>query len=134
MNIEKFTEKAQEAISLSQEIAIRMGHQQVDGEHIHLALLSQEDGLIPKLIGYMGMDVSLYTKDIEAELEKLPRVYGSGADSMYATRRFNEILIHSEDEAKRFKDEYTSVEHIYISLLKEKYAVAVNFQTLWNYS
>jgi len=120
MNIEKFTEKAQAAVSAAQDIAVRMGHQQIDVEHIHLALATQEDGLIPKLIGYMGHDVLLYTKDIETELEKLPKVYGSGASSMYATRKFNEILVRAEDEAKRFKDEYTSVEHIYMALLKEK--------------
>lgn len=120
MNIDKFTEKAQAAISAAQDIAVRMGHQQVDGEHIHLALAAQEDGLIPKLIGYMGQNIQLYVKDIEMELEKLPKVYGGGTTSLYATRRFNEILIHAEDEAKRFKDEYTSVEHIYMALLKEK--------------
>ena len=119
MNIDKFTEKAQAAISAEQEIAIRMGHQQIDGEHIHLALINQEDGLIPRLVEYMGHNVLLYAKDVEAELEKLPKVYGS-ASSMYATRRFNEILIHAEDEAKRFKDEYTGVEHVYIALLKER--------------
>ncbi len=120
MNIDKFTEKAQEAISATQDIAVRMGHQHVDGEHIHFALVSQEDGLIPKLIGYMGQDVRMYAKDIEAELEKLPKVSGSGASGIYATRRFNEVLIHAEDEAKRFKDEYTGVEHIFMALLKEK--------------
>jgi len=120
MDIDKFTEKAQAAISAAQDIAVRMGHQQVDGEHIHLALATQEDGLIPKLIGYMGHDIRLYAKDIEMELEKLPKVYGNAASNMYATRRFNEILIHAEDEAERFKDEYTSVEHIYMALLKEK--------------
>lgn len=120
MNIDKFTEKAQEVISSSQEIAIRLGHQQVDGEHIHLAMLDQDDGLIPKLISYMGINVEMYRNDVERELEKLPKVYGSGANSMYATRRFNEILIRAEDEAKKFKDDYTGVEHIYIALLKEK--------------
>lgn len=120
MNIDKFTEKAQEAISATQDIAVRMEHQHVDGEHIHFALVSQEDGLIPKLIGYMGQDVRMYAKDIEAELEKLPKVSGSGASGIYATRRFNEVLIHAEDEAKRFKDEYTGVEHIFMALLKEK--------------
>ncbi len=120
MDIERFTEKAQSAISESQDIALKMGHQQVDGEHLHFALLTQEDGLIPKLIGYMGQDIGLFTNDIEAELKKLPKVYGSGASSMYATRRYNEIMVHSEEEAKRFKDEYTSVEHIYMALLKEK--------------
>lgn len=120
MDIERFTEKAQSSISESQDIALKMGHQQVDGEHLHFALLTQEDGLIPKLIGYMGQDIGLFTNDIESELKKLPKVYGSGASSMYATRRFNEIMVHAEDEAKRFKDEYTSVEHIYMALLKEK--------------
>lgn len=120
MNIEKYTEKAQAALVEAQNIAVRLGNQQIDGEHIHLALAKQEDGLIPKLIGYLGLDVSLYVKDLEAELEKLPKVYGNSASSMYATRRLNEILVHAEDEAKRFKDEYTSVEHIYMALLKEK--------------
>lgn len=120
MNMDSFTEKVQAAVSAAQDIAVRMGHQQVDGEHIHLALIMQEDGLIPKLIGYMGQDIGLYAKDIEIELEKLPKVYGSGASGMYATRRFNEILIHAQDEAKRFNDDYTSVEHIYMALLKEK--------------
>lgn len=120
MNIDKFTEKAQEVIASSQEIAIRLGHQQIDGEHLHLAMLDQDDGLIPKLISYMGINVEMYRNDVERELEKLPKVYGSGASSMYATRRFNEILIRAEDEAKKFKDDYTGVEHIYIALLKEK--------------
>lgn len=120
MNMDRFTEKAQASIGQAQDIAVRMGHQQVDGEHIHYALANQEDGLIPKLIGYMGQDIRLYTKDIEHELEKQPRVYGGGATNLYATRRLNEILVHAEDEAKRLKDEYTGVEHIYMALLKEK--------------
>ncbi len=121
MDMEKFTEKAINAVSSAQDIAVRMGHQQVEGEHIQLALVTQEDGLIPKLLGYMGVNVQLFIKDLESELGKLPKVYGNGASSMYATRRFNEILVHAEDEAKRFKDEYTSVEHLYIALLKEKH-------------
>ncbi len=120
MNIDRFTEKAQEVISSSQEIAIRLGHQQVDGEHLHLAMVNQEDGLIPKLISYMGINVQMYISDVAQELEKLPKVYGSGATSMYATRRFNEILLRAGDEAKKFKDDYTGVEHIFIGLLKEK--------------
>jgi ATP-dependent Clp protease ATP-binding subunit ClpB len=95
MDIEKFTEKAQQAIQSAQEIALRSGHQQVDVEHIHLALLTQEDGLIPKLISFMGENVPLIAKDVERELDKMPKVYGSGATSLYATRRFNEVLIHA---------------------------------------
>lgn len=124
MNIEKFTEKAQEAVGAAQEIAIRYGHQQVDGEHLHLALLSQEEGLIPRLISFMGENTALLTKDVENELAKLPKVFGTGASSLYATRRFNEILIRAEDEARKFKDEYTGVEHIYLALLKERHTAS----------
>lgn len=120
MNLEKFTQKAQAAVLAAQDIGLRQGHQQIDGEHLHLVLATQEDGLIPKLIGYMGHDLALYIKDVETELEKLPKVYGNATSSLYATRRFNQILLQAEDEAKRFKDEYISVEHIYIALLKEK--------------
>lgn len=120
MEMERFTEKAQSAIAASQEIAVRRGQQQIDGEHLHYALINQEDGLIPRLIGYMGHDVELYAKDIETELDKLPQIRGSAADSVYISRRLSELLIHSQDEAKRFKDDYTGVEHIYIALLKEK--------------
>lgn len=120
MNFDKLTEKAQEAVGSAQEIAIRMNHQQVDGEHLHLALLTQEEGLIPKLITFMGENVELFTKDIEKELEKIPAIYGAGAQSVYASRRFNEIFLHAEDEAKKFKDEYVSVEHLYLALLKER--------------
>lgn len=120
MNIEKYTEKAQVAVSEAQDIALRLQNQQVDGEHIHLALSIQEDGLIPKLIGYMGIDPQLYSKDIERELEKLPKIYGNSTANLYGTRRLNEILLSAEDEAKRLKDDYTSVEHIFIALLKEK--------------
>jgi ATP-dependent chaperone ClpB len=120
MNIEKFTDNAQQAINASQEIALRMNHQQVDGEHLHMALLLQEDGLIPKLITLMGANADLVKKDMEKELDKIPAVYGAGASSLYASRRFNEILIHAEDEAKKFKDEYVSVEHIYLALMKER--------------
>ncbi len=120
MNIDKFTEKSQLAIQEAQEIAIRMGNQEIDGEHLHYSLFHQQEGLIPRLINYMGINSELYNKDLQRELEKIPRVSGSGASNLYATRRFNELLLKSEDEAKAFHDEYVSVEHIYISLLKEK--------------
>lgn len=120
MNFDKLTEKAQESVSLAQEIAIRMSHQQVDGEHLHLALLTQEEGLIPRLITFMGENAELVTKDVEKELGKVPAVYGAGASTVYASRRLNEIFLHAEDEARKFKDEYVSVEHIYLALLKER--------------
>ena len=120
MNLDKLTEKALAAVTDAQEIAIRRNHQQIDGAHIHMALVSQQDGLIPKLLGAMGVDIAAYKADVEAELNKLPQVQGSAASSVYATRRFNQIILHAQDEAKRFGDQYTSVEHIYIALLKER--------------
>jgi ATP-dependent Clp protease ATP-binding subunit ClpB len=120
MDFDKFTDKAQQAVGNAQEIALRMNHQQVDGEHLHMALLAQEDGLIPKLISYMGINNELLIRDVQSELDKLPAVYGAGASGLYATRRLNQVLLQAADEAKRFKDEYTGVEHIYLALLKEK--------------
>ncbi|HEY8499658.1 MAG TPA: ATP-dependent chaperone ClpB [Clostridia bacterium] len=120
MNFEKFTDKAQEAVVQAQQLAIKLDHQQVDGEHMHLALIEQEDGLIPKLVQLCGVDPKLLKRDLEQILDKLPKVYGTGADNVYATRRFNQILIKAEDEAKHFKDEYVSVEHIYLVMLAER--------------
>lgn len=120
MDMDKFTDKAQETLGNAQEIALRMNHQQVDGEHLHMALLTQENGLIPRLISFMGVNIELLTDDVRRELEKQPAVYGTGASSLYATRRLNEILLHSRDEAKKFKDEYIGAEHLYLALLRER--------------
>ncbi len=120
MDMDKFTEKTQEAIGTAQEIALRMKHQQIDGEHLHLALLTQEDGLIPRLISFMGINNELIINDMEKELEKQPAVYGPAASNLYATRRLNEILLHASDEAGKFKDKYVSVEHIYLAMLRER--------------
>lgn len=120
MDIERFTEKAQQAIGLAQEIALRMNHQQVDGEHLHMAFITQEEGLIPKLLALMGNNEGLVKADLEKELQRYPAVLGASSAGLYATRRFNELLINAEDEAKKFKDEYVSVEHLYLALLKER--------------
>ena len=119
MDLDRLTEKAMAAVQAAQEITIRMGQQQIDGEHLHLALVSQQDGLIPRLLGYMGVDIAQYTLALEAELARLPKVQGASA-SVYASRRFSELIVQAQDEAKRFKDEYTGVEHLYIALLKER--------------
>ena len=76
MNIEKYTQKAQEALASCQEIAVSEGHQQIDGEHLHLALMRQQDGLIPKLVKYMGVDAGGVTADLQKEMDKIPKVSG----------------------------------------------------------
>ena len=119
MNIDKLTQNAQSAIMDCQNIAISEGHQMLDGEHLHLALLMQKDGLIPKLLKYMEVDPAYMIAELEEEIEKLPKVSGA-ADNIYASRRLNQILINAEKEAERFKDEYVSVEHLYLALLDER--------------
>ena len=119
MNIEKYTQNAQQAIMDCQNIAISEGHQMLDGEHLHMALLMQKDGLIPKLLKYMSLDPTAVIADVEEQLEKLPKVSGA-ADNMYSSRRLSQLLMRAEKVAEEFKDEYVSVEHIYIALLEEK--------------
>ncbi len=119
MNIEKYTQNAQNALIEAQNLAISLGHQQLDCEHINLALLKQTDGLIPRLLDVMGVDVSSVARDVQTELDKLPKVSG-GADGLYGTRRFSELLIEAEKTAEQFKDEYVSVEHIYLALIAER--------------
>ncbi|MGN0658096.1 MAG: ATP-dependent chaperone ClpB [Emergencia sp.] len=118
MNIEKFTQNAQSAIMDCQNIAISEGHQMLDGEHLHLALLMQKDGLIPKLLKYMEVEPAYLIAELQEEIEKLPKVSGD-ADNIYASRRLNQLLMNAEKEAEQFKDEYVSVEHLYLALLKE---------------
>ena len=118
MNVEKLTQNAQSAIMECQNIAISEGHQMLEVEHLHLALLMQSDGLIPKLLKNMGVEPTTLIGELQAEIEKLPRVSGN-ADNIYASRRLNQVLINAEKEAQNFKDEYTSVEHIYLAMLGE---------------
>ncbi len=118
MNLEKFTQKSTEAINIAQKIAIKEGHQQVDGEHLHYGLLAVPESLIVKILAYMKIDLKEYRDDLEKELQKLPSV--SGDVQTYASRRLQQLLIAAEEEAKRFNDEYVSVEHLYLALLKEK--------------
>lgn len=118
MNLERWTQKAQEAVMDSQSIAVELGNQQLDGEHLHLALLRQQEGLIPKLLQYMDVNAAAFAADMEQELEKLPKVQGS--DSVYGTRRLNSLMAEAEKLAANFKDDYVSVEHLYLALLNEK--------------
>ncbi len=119
MNLEKYTQKAREAIIDCQNIGIDQGHQQLDGEHLHLALMLQQDGLIPKLVKYMDVDTGKIVGELQSEMERLPKVAG-GDSNMYSSRRLNQILLNAEKTAASFGDEFVSVEHIYLALLNEK--------------
>lgn len=119
MNIDKLTIKVQEAINESQLIAVRHNHQEIDVIHLFAALLSEDDGLIPNIFGKMGANVREIKNETDKELDKMPKVLGEGAESasVYATRRFNEVFTKAEDEAKRFKDTYISVEHVMLAIM-----------------
>ena len=118
MNLEKFTQKAQEAILDAQNIVIEKQQQELDDLHLHLALVNQKDGLIPMLLEGMNVPVPQYVKYLEDQVDKRPKVVGNVQP--YATRRFSEILVRSESEAKGFKDDYISVEHIYLAILDDR--------------
>ncbi len=119
MDLNKFTQKSLEAIQESQNIATKNGNPQLEEIHIHYGLINQQDGLIPRVISYMGINAPLIKNDIEREIDKLPKQTGGGGP-LYSSRDYTKILISAEEEAKRFGDEYVGVEHIYIALLKEK--------------
>lgn len=121
MDLNKFTQKSLEAVQSSQEEAMRNGNPQVEEIHIHYSLISQEDGLIPKIISYMGENKDLVRSDVEREVDKLPKQSGG---SIYPSRTYSKLLLDAEYEAKKFGDEYVSVEHIYMSLLKQKGTVS----------
>jgi ATP-dependent Clp protease ATP-binding subunit ClpB len=120
MDFSKFTEKAQLAIAESQTLAARLSHQSVDVEHVFLALLTQEDGLIPRLLTRIEAPVALLQSRLDQHLQSVPKVSGStAAGSTYITQRLNALLIKAQDEAKKIKDEYVSVEHLFLALLDE---------------
>ena len=118
MDMNKFTQRAQEAIADSQSIALSLQHQQLDVEHLHLALVRQQDGLIPRLLQLMGVNVPAYTAAVEGELKKMPSV--QGGSQLYASRRFGEVLTRAQESIGQFGDEYAGVEHIYLAMLDER--------------
>ncbi len=121
MDLKKFTEKSQQAVIDAQSIAIKYGHQVVDAEHLALALVQQEDGLVPRLLTRAGYSPEAYANAIVAELKKKPSVSGPGAEQgeLGITNRLRQILLKAHEDAVQMKDEYVSVEHIFRRLATE---------------
>ena len=105
MDINKLTQKAQEAVYDSQNLAIKYNHQTLEGEHLHLAMIIQNDGLIPRLLAKLNVPFDFYYKDLSDEIDKMPKMFGIANSSVYASRHFDEIFIKAEEEAKKFKDD-----------------------------
>ncbi|HUA29173.1 MAG TPA: ATP-dependent chaperone ClpB [Streptosporangiaceae bacterium] len=121
MDPARLTQKSQEALHDAQTTALRMGHQQVDGEHLLLALLDQPDGIVPRLLSTAGADPDKLRLELEAELGRRPRVTGPGVTpgQVSVTQRLGTVLDDADRQARRLKDEYVSVEHLVLALLGE---------------
>ncbi len=117
MDFNRFTEKLQEAVRAAQAKAIRYGNQQIDVEHLLLALLEQEGGLASSILTRAGVNVEALSMRLTGDLERLPKVSGTaaGVDQIYVTPRLNKLLSAAEDEAAKLKDEYISVEHVLLA-------------------
>src|SRR5208282_5841152 len=121
MNLNRFTEKAQEALGRAQSAAISRQNQAVDVEHLLGALLEDEQGLAASVLKLAGVDRGAVGQKLQAELDKIPRGSGSGADAgqAYVTQRLGRVLAHAEQEAGKLKDDYVSIEHILLAILDE---------------
>ena len=115
MNINKFTQKSLQAVQNCERIAMDYGNQEIAQEHLLYALLTQDDSLIAKLMEKMGLDKNLIINRVEEAIQKRPKVQGG---QQYIGQDLNKALIHGEDEAKAMGDEYVSVEHLFLSIMK----------------
>ncbi|MDR3279167.1 MAG: AAA family ATPase, partial [Synergistaceae bacterium] len=131
MDINKLTEKSQSALMAAQNEAISRSHQEVGELHITSALLSQENGLIPRALSAMGVDVPALSRAVESELDMLPRVSGSGyqPDKIFISQSLANLVVDAENHAKTMKDEYVSVEHIFLRLVDSSSSVGKIFMS-----
>ena len=121
MDINRFTEKSREALTTAQGLAAQYGHQEVDAEHLALALVNQEDGFVPRVLERVGVAPKALVTALEAVLKKRPSVRGPGAEmgTITISQRVAKAIANAEALAKRLRDEYVSVEHIFAELLRE---------------
>ena len=130
MNINKFTQKSMEAVQNCEKLAYEYGNQQIDQEHLLYSLLTLEDSLIFKLITKMGIQGEMLKNETKQALEKLPKVSGGG--QLYISNDLNKVLINAEDEAKAMGDEYVSVEHLFLSMIKQPNRGVKNLFKMYN--
>ena len=117
MNINKFTEKAQEAIVAGQKLAEDQNNSEVQPEHLLLALLEQEGGVVPQIVEKLGVPAFRLVQPLQAELDRLPRVYGA---QLHLSQRLAGVFQRAQEEADRLKDEYVSTEHLLIAIADEQ--------------
>ena len=121
MDTNKLTQKTQEAMQAAQDEAVKRGHIEVDGEHLLMALLQQQGGLVPRLLQKADVPVENLLSELRNELERRPSVSGPGVEAgkVYVTQRLNRLLLKAEEEAKQLRDDYISVEHVLLAIAQE---------------
>ena len=120
MRLDRLTLKAQEALRSAEQLAERRQHQQIEVEHLILALIQQADGLIPNLLKKLGAALPTLTRELEQAIDKLPQVTGPGrVGQIYITPRLKTVLDQAEQEAERLKDDYISTEHLLLAIVQE---------------
>ena len=117
MDVSKYTEKAQEAISVAQKLAEERNNTQLETEHLLLALVDQKDGVVPQILEKLGVDYNQVKRQLENELEKLAKA--SGPTQVYLSPRLKQVLDAAEKESRNFKDEYVSTEHMLIAIVDQ---------------
>ncbi|MBN8580022.1 MAG: AAA family ATPase [Anaerolineae bacterium] len=122
MRFDRFTERAQEAAQRAAEIIQRYGHNQIDTEHILLALIEQPGGVIPQILEKLNVSAQALTERLDATLRASPKanIFGGGAGQIFITPRVKRIIDLANEEANRLKDEYISTEHIFLAILTER--------------
>ena len=129
MNINKFTQKSMEAVQNCEKLAYEYGNQQIDELHLLYSLLTLEDSLILKLVTKMGIQGDMMAAEVKQALEKLPKVSGG---QLYISSDLNKVLLDGEDEAKAMGDEYVSVEHLFLALIKYPSKEVKNLFRMYN--
>ncbi|MCZ7355739.1 MAG: ATP-dependent chaperone ClpB [Candidatus Methanoperedens sp.] len=124
IRFDRFTIKAQEAFQDAQNIALERGQQQLDVEHLLLALINQKEGLTLQLLQKLGANVAGITSQLEDEIDKLPRVEGAGAGQIYMSTRLNNVAEAAFNEMKNLRDEYLSTEHLLLAIANEKNGIS----------
>ena len=126
MKFEQFTEKAKEAIALAQDILIEYHHNQLDVEHLLLALLRQPEGLVPQILSRCNVAPEVVRRELEEALQRFPQIYYQGGQEIqiYLTPRAKSVLDGAEEEAKRLKDVYVGVEHLFVAIVREEDGVS----------
>ena len=121
MDFNRMTQKTQEAVAAAQSLAVRLGNQAIDTEHLLAAMLDQDGGIAPRLLERAEVSPGQVRERLEQELEKFPKVSGPGAGvgQVYVTPELNQVLVRAEDEARRLKDDYVSVEHVLLAILEQ---------------